>query len=77
MYCVDSLEFSFVFMYHLVVKCSVVSEECIASIARVAEICSNGCRGDKEEELCWLCGMVRAPCVSQGYRRHKERLGLF
>ena len=76
-YCVNSLEFSFVFVHHLVVKCSDVSEECIASIFRVDEICSDGCWGDKEEELCWLCGMVRVRSVSHGYRRLEERLGLF
>jgi len=76
-YCVNSLEFSFVFVHHLVVKYSDVSEECIASIFRVAEICSDVCRGDIEEELCWLRGMVRGRSVSHSYRSHEERLGLF
>ena len=57
-------------MHCLVAKCSDVSEECIASIFRVAEICSDGCRCDTEEEMCCLCGMVRARIVSHGYRRH-------
>lgn len=77
LYCVNYLEFSFVFVHHLVVKCSDVLEEYIASIFRVAEICSDGCGGDREEDLCWLCGMVRARSVSHGYRSHEERLGLF
>ena len=76
-YCVSSLAFSFVFVHCLVVKCSDVSEECIASIFTVAEICSKGCRCDTEEEMCWLCGMVQARFVSHGCRRHEGGLGLF
>jgi hypothetical protein len=75
-YCVSSLEFSFVFMHHLVVSVMMFRRNVLPPpsgwlkyVQMLAEV--------TEEETCWLCEMGRVHSVGHGYRRHEERLGLF